>query len=99
MKKPFFDLSDKIILVTGAGGHLGSAIAVRAAKAGAFVYLNGRSEDKLKAVEAKIEAAEGKCALLPFDVADEAAVRDAVAIIKKEHGRLDGLVITLDTQL
>ncbi len=92
MKKPFFDLTGKVILITGAGGHLGSAIAVRLAKAGAYVYLNGRSEDKLKKVEQDIEDNDGKCSLLAFDITDESAVRDAVAIIKKEHGRLDGLV-------
>lgn len=92
MKKPFFDLNGKIVLVTGAGGHLGSAIALRLAKAGAFVYLGGRNEDKLKTVEEQIIGAEGKCSALPFDITDEKAVRDAVAIIKKEQGHLDGLV-------
>lgn len=92
MKKPFFDLSGNIILVTGAGGHLGRAIALRAAKAGAFVYLNGRTEEKLKSVADDIAAAGGQSSMLPFDVADEQAVRDAVSVIKKERGRLDGLV-------
>lgn len=42
-----FILKNKIILVTGATGYLGSIIAEGLAKAGAKVYINGRTEDSV----------------------------------------------------
>ena len=43
-------LAGRIILVTGAGGGLGSALAKACAAAGAQVVLSGRNVRKLEAV-------------------------------------------------
>ncbi len=89
MSHKFFDLSGKIILVTGAAGHLGSAISKRLVDAGAILYLNGRTAEKVE----KLAKELGSSAIaLPFDVSDKAALDDAIAKIKSDHGRLDGLV-------
>lgn len=89
MSHTFFDLSGKIILITGAAGHLGSAISKRLVDAGAIVYLNGRTVEKIE----KLAEELGQNAVpLPFDVSDKTAVAKAVAQIKQDHGRLDGLV-------
>ncbi len=88
----FFDLSGKTVLVTGAAGHLGQAIAARCAAAGAHVYLNGRTADKIKKLAKKLSADGYSCAELAFDVADQAAVKKAVKRIKDEKKKLDGLV-------
>lgn len=89
MKKNFFDLTGKIILVTGASGHLGKAIATRIAKAQAHVILNGRDEDKLNEIQKGIGE---NSSVLTFDISDEAAVNIAVEEIRNTHGKLDGLV-------
>ena len=43
----YFDLKGMNVLVTGAAGHLGSAISIGLAQYGAKVYLNGRDKKKL----------------------------------------------------
>lgn len=87
-----FDLGDKVILVTGAAGHLGHAISGRLVKAGAFVYLNGRTPETLKELESDLSKYAGGCLALPFDISDQKALRENVRTIKEKSGRLDGLV-------
>jgi NAD(P)-dependent dehydrogenase (short-subunit alcohol dehydrogenase family) len=83
-----FRLDGKIALVTGAGRGLGRGIALALAAAGAEVILNSRSPAELDEVAGEIAAAGGKARLLPFDVTDPAAMREAFASL--EH--LDILV-------
>ncbi|MGJ8652861.1 MAG: SDR family NAD(P)-dependent oxidoreductase [Opitutaceae bacterium] len=86
------DLKDKIILITGAGGYLGSAMAKGFAAAGGFVYLNGRNRETLAALHNEITATGGQCSVLPFDVSDSEASKEALREIETAHGRLDVLV-------
>jgi len=63
--------ADKKILVTGASGGIGRAIAVEAAKAGYYVicHYNG-SQAKAEETLAQIKAAGGDGELIQFNVAD-----------------------------
>ncbi len=86
-------LSGRVALVTGASRGIGRAIAVALARRGAKVVVNYASrEDAARAVVAEIEAAGGKAAVSGFDVANAAAVTDAIKAIGKDHGSLDILV-------
>ena len=68
-------LENKVILIVGAGGGVGSECALAAAKAGATVVLCGRSLPPLEKVYDAIVAAGGpEPALFPMDLA--AAVDD-----------------------
>lgn len=88
-------LADRAILITGAGGGLGSALARACASLGANVLLCGRDVRKLETVYDAIVAAGGpRPSIAPLDMerADAshyAAVADGV---RNEFGRLDGLV-------
>jgi gluconate 5-dehydrogenase len=84
-----FALTDRVILVTGAGRGLGFEIAKAMAGAGGHVILNGRDEGRLAAAAAMIGGAVETAA---FDVADGAAVAAAFRAIERRHGRLDVLV-------
>jgi gluconate 5-dehydrogenase len=89
MSLPFFDLSGKIALVTGAYRGLGFAIATGLARAGATVVLNGRKPAELEKAAQKLKAGGFKAGVSIFDVTDRAAVRAGVAAIVAEHGGVD----------
>ncbi len=67
-------------LVTGASRGSGAAVATALARAGHPVLLNFRSrKDAALGVQEAIRAQGGEAELLPFDVADAAAVEAALA--------------------
>jgi NAD(P)-dependent dehydrogenase (short-subunit alcohol dehydrogenase family) len=88
-------LSDRVILITGAGSGLGRALAIECARAGASVILSGRNAAKLERVYDEIESLGAPTpAIAMLDLAAATAVDyDALArVIGAEFGRLDGLV-------
>jgi gluconate 5-dehydrogenase len=89
MSLPFFDLSGKIALVTGAYRGLGLAIATGLGRAGATVILNGRKPVELEKAAEKLRAEGFAAGVSVFDVTDRAAVREGVGAIVAEHGGVD----------
>jgi NAD(P)-dependent dehydrogenase (short-subunit alcohol dehydrogenase family) len=85
----------RVILITGASGGLGRALALECARAGASVILSGRNGAKLERVYDEIEALGApQPAIAMLDLAAATAVDyDSLAnTIDAEFGRLDGLV-------
>jgi len=82
------------VLVTGASRGIGRAVALRLARDGFFVALNyRRGSAEAESARAAIEAAGGGASLLPFDVADRAAARAALAEELERHGAFWGVVL------
>jgi len=89
------DLKGKVVLVTGAGGSLGSATALALARAGASVVLLGKTIRRLEQVYDDILAAGGpEPALYPLDLAGarEDDYLELASTLWRELGRLDGLI-------
>ncbi|MCX8507278.1 MAG: SDR family oxidoreductase [Rhodobacteraceae bacterium] len=82
----------KSLLITGASGGLGLAIAVEAAKAGYRTYASLRDMGKRAALDAALAEAGVTACLLPLDVQDQASIDAAVAHILAETGRIDVLI-------
>ena len=88
-------LRDRVILITGAGGGLGGALAQACAGLGATVVLVGRTVRKLEAVYDRIVAADGpEPAILPMNLmtAPWTEYEAVAATIEQNLGRLDGVV-------
>lgn len=85
--------ADKKILVTGASGGIGRAIAVEAAKAGYYVicHYNG-SQAKAEETLAQIKAAFGDGELIQFNVADREDCKTKLSEMSAKHGILWGVV-------
>ncbi|MBN9490054.1 MAG: SDR family oxidoreductase [Alphaproteobacteria bacterium] len=79
------------VVVTGGGSGIGRCTAHELAALGAHLAITGRKIEKLEKVKAEIEAAGGSCEIHAFDIREEAQVKDAVAKIVANKGRIDGL--------
>ncbi|MEK6320818.1 MAG: SDR family oxidoreductase [Acidobacteriota bacterium] len=85
-------LEGKVAIVTGAGGGIGRAIALRFIREGAAVVVAGPTEEKIKAVEKEIRGGEGRALAMRTDVADEASVERTVSATLGEFGQIDILI-------
>ncbi|MCC7049157.1 MAG: glucose 1-dehydrogenase [Alphaproteobacteria bacterium] len=86
------DLAGVSAIVTGAGSGLGRHFALTLARAGAKVALAGRRLDRLKAVEAEIEAFDGRALPVELDVTSADSARAGVAAAEQELGAITVLV-------
>lgn len=87
-----FGLSGKTVLLTGAAGGIGAALAEGFAAAGAAVALCDISAEALAPVEEAIRQSGGKAQSFPFDITDEEVMRAAVGAVEAELGPIDVLV-------
>jgi gluconate 5-dehydrogenase len=74
-----FRLDGRTALVTGSGRGLGWEMAQALAEAGARVLLHGRAAERLAARVGELRHAGHAADALVFDMADRAAMREAVA--------------------
>jgi NAD(P)-dependent dehydrogenase (short-subunit alcohol dehydrogenase family) len=86
------DLLGRAAIVTGASSGLGRAAAGALAASGANVALLARSAQDLEESAADISGAGGRALPLSTDLADDAAIGEAVARVVKAFGRIDVLV-------
>jgi NAD(P)-dependent dehydrogenase (short-subunit alcohol dehydrogenase family) len=86
------NLSDKVIVVTGAASGIGEACAGLFAQQDAKVVLADRDETRGKNVAAAIEANGGSAEFIATDVTDEKAIEAMVDLAVKKWGGLDGAV-------
>jgi NAD(P)-dependent dehydrogenase (short-subunit alcohol dehydrogenase family) len=88
-------LTDHVILITGAGGGLGSTAAMALAKSGAHIILLDKNVAKLETVyDAIVSANAPEPIMYPFDLAgaNENEYQELANKIDEKYGSLQGLL-------
>ena len=85
-------LSDQVIIVTGASRGIGAAAAITLAEQGATLCLSARAAASCSTVLEEIKNKGGEAFAASCDVSDYAAVEKMVAETLDRYGRIDALV-------
>lgn len=85
-----FDLTGRVAFITGAAGYLGQKMACGLAEAGAKVYINGRSEEKLVGLSERLKSVGLNVIPAPFDITNEDEIEAFFSTF--EEGALDVIV-------
>src|SRR6266852_777317 len=85
-------LKDMVVVVTGATGGIGRAIAWLFARLGAHVVLVGRNQTKLDALTAHLTQRALKASSHAADIREPDAVKSLFDAIWKTQGRVDSLI-------
>ena len=89
LKEPETILKDKVAVIYGAGGAIGSAVAGAFAREGANVFLTGRHRASVEAVARDVVAAGGSVEAAEVDALDEQAVDRHLQSVIDKAGRVD----------
>lgn len=82
------NIKDKVVLITGASEGIGKALALKLSAAGARLVLAARSDDKIKALAARLPGALG----LHADLRVPEDIKAMIEATIRERGRIDILV-------
>lgn len=92
MKNNLFDITSKVIIITGGYGVLGESISKYLASQGSIVIILGRNETKGQALVNEITQNGGKAAFFKSDVLDEKSLIQSRDLILKQYGKIDILI-------
>jgi NAD(P)-dependent dehydrogenase (short-subunit alcohol dehydrogenase family) len=87
-----FDLTDRVILVTGASSGIGAHLARSLSASGAKVVLAARRAELLGELRDEILAAGGQAAAVAMDVSDETSVIAAYDAAEAAFGPVDSVI-------
>jgi NAD(P)-dependent dehydrogenase (short-subunit alcohol dehydrogenase family) len=101
-----FSLKDRVVLVTGGAGDIGSAAAAQAARLGATVIIAdngtsvdgvGQNKESVTEVAERVAAENGSVAGYFCDVTDEDQVESMFDDLFKEYGNVDAVLAAAGT--
>jgi NAD(P)-dependent dehydrogenase (short-subunit alcohol dehydrogenase family) len=84
-----YELTDRVVIITGGSRGIGRAMALAFAEAGARVVVASRKQEGVDAVAAEIESRGGTVLAIPAHVGDEDAVADMVEQTIEVFGGVD----------
>src|SRR3989344_203948 len=88
-------LKDKVVIITGAVGNLGHAVATRVQAQGGKTILVDRSSDRLQKTYGELISSTQHWLAGGIDMTDPQSVNAMAAEAHKRFGRLEGLVNTV----
>ena len=93
--RQLFSLENKVVMITGGAGHLGSSISKALASFGANVVLIGRNEQKLRDfVNHNQPPGNNKFEYYACDINREEDFQDVVEKVVSNHGTIDVFINT-----
>lgn len=93
-----FDLGNKVVLVVGGTGGIGSEIARAAVAFGARVAVSGRSQEEASSLAAEMGDKE-RAMGLAIEITDLESVREGVSAVESRLGPLDVAVNSAGTHI
>jgi NAD(P)-dependent dehydrogenase (short-subunit alcohol dehydrogenase family) len=89
-----FDLTSKVVLITGSSRGIGKASAIACAEQGAKVVISSRKQDACDAAAAEINArfGEGTAIAIAANISDKEGLQHLVNETRRAFGRIDVLV-------
>lgn len=87
-----FDLTEKVIVITGATGALGEGIAHALSQAGARIVVIARQQEKIDALVQSLQEHGGRAIGISADVLDKDALSDAAQQVLAVYGQVDVLI-------
>jgi len=87
-----FDLTEKIILITGGYGYLGKAATESLVYHGGTVYVLGRSEEKFESAFKHHPERNKRLHFQQCDVSKTESIREAYSVINKREKAIDVLI-------
>ena len=87
-----FDVSGRVVIITGAGQGIGRNYALAFAAAGARPVLAEINGDKLRDVASEIETGGGEAFAIETDVGSPDSVKAMVAATLEKYGQIDVLI-------
>ncbi len=89
-----FDLTGKVVLITGSSRGIGKASAFECAEHGAKVVISSRKQDACDAVAAEIndKYGDGTAIAITANISDKAGLQNLVDETRAAFGRIDVLV-------
>jgi NAD(P)-dependent dehydrogenase (short-subunit alcohol dehydrogenase family) len=82
-------LKDKVAVIYGAAGNIGSAVAHAFSREGAKIFLTGHRRIAVEAVAADIVSAGGNAEAAEVDALDEQAIDEHLQAVIDKAGRID----------
>jgi len=87
-----FSVKDKVVVITGGTGVLGSTVSLHFAAQGARVAILGRNMERAEALAAEATANGGEAMAVKCDVTDRASVEASYEAVMARWGRVDVLI-------
>lgn len=85
-------LQDKVAIITGGAGGIGSGMALAMAKEGAKVVIIDVNDELGKTMEQELQAISSDSLFIKADLTDHANLKNLVEMVIKKYGKLDILV-------
>ena len=86
------ELQDRVAIITGAAGGIGSKIAKAYSNAGASIVLASRNQQNLDSIAEEIDSSGGQALVVPTDVTQPEAVENMVAKTIEKFNRVDVMI-------